>query len=474
MKTRFPATLASCLIALGLAACSPVGPDYTRPKTPLPAAFKENPGWKPAEPRDDKARGSWWAVFGDAQLDALLAQVANANQNVQVALAQYRQATAAAAQARADAFPELDASVAAQRSRSRDKLSTSHSLGLSASWEPDLWGGVARSVEAGEASAAASAATLASVRLSAEASLAQYYFQLRAADASADLQRATVEAYARSLKIADNQFRAGLVTRADVAQARTQLRNAEVTLTDLAVSRAQYEHAIAIMIGKAPADFSLAPAPLLMNLPELPGLLPAALLERRPDVAAAERKMAAANAQIGVARAAWFPSLSLTSGANLQSADFSQWFDAPSRVWSLGASLAATLFDGGRRNAKDRQMLSAYDVTVAQYRQTVLGALQEAEDNLVALRVLADEAEQQAAALEAAREAERLVLNQYKAGTVSYASVVSAQATANASERNAVQILLRRYVAAVQLIKALGGGWAANATPEGAGKPPRA
>lgn len=458
MKTRSPAPLAASLLALGLAACT-LGPDYTRPEMPVPATFKENPGWKPAEPREDKARGRWWAVFADPRLDALLAQVDDANQNVQVALAQYRQATAATAQARADASPELGASVGAQRSRSKDRLATSHSTGLTASWEPDLWGSVARSVEAGEASAAASAATLASVRLSAQASLAQNYFQLRAADASAQLQQATVEAYGRALKIAENQFKAGIVTRADLAQARAQQHNAEVVLTDLALSRAQYEHAIAILIGKAPADFSLAPAELPASLPELPGLLPSALLERRPDVAAAERRMAAANAQIGVARAAWFPNLGLSAGASLQSTDLAQWIDAPSRVWSLGATLAVSLFDGGRREARDRQMLAAYDASVAQYRQTVLGALQDAEDSLAALRVLADEAAQQAAALEAAREAERLILNQYKAGTVSFTSVVSAQATANASERNATQILLRRYLAAVQLIKALGGGW---------------
>ncbi|PAT00724.1 MAG: hypothetical protein BSR46_01045 [Candidatus Dactylopiibacterium carminicum] len=320
-------------------------------------------------------------------------------------------------------------------------------------------GGIARSVEAGEASTAASLATLASARLSAEASLAQNYFLLRVADASANLQRATVQAYQRALQITENQLKAGIVTRADVAQAKTQLHNAEVTLTDLAVSRAQYEHAIAILIGKAPADFSLAPATLPETLPSVPALLPADLLERRPDVAAAERKMAAANAQIGVARAAWFPSLKLTAGSSLQNTDLTEWLNAPSRVWSLGATLAETLFDGGQRTAKDRQTHAAYDITVAQYRQTVLGALQEVEDNLVALRVLADEARQQATALAAAREAERLMLNRYKAGTVSYTSVVSTQATANSSERNALQILARRYTASVLLIKALGGGW---------------
>ncbi|WP_338140491.1 efflux transporter outer membrane subunit [Candidatus Dactylopiibacterium carminicum] len=314
-------------------------------------------------------------------------------------------------------------------------------------------------MEAGEASTAASLATLASARLSAEASLAQNYFLLRVADASANLQRATVQAYQRALQITENQLKAGIVTRADVAQAKTQLHNAEVTLTDLAVSRAQYEHAIAILIGKAPADFSLAPATLPETLPSVPALLPADLLERRPDVAAAERKMAAANAQIGVARAAWFPSLKLTAGSSLQNTDLTEWLNAPSRVWSLGATLAETLFDGGQRTAKDRQTHAAYDITVAQYRQTVLGALQEVEDNLVALRVLADEARQQATALAAAREAERLMLNRYKAGTVSYTSVVSTQATANSSERNALQILARRYTASVLLIKALGGGW---------------
>lgn len=457
MNTRLRPLLALAVLA-ALGACA-VGPDYVKPAIDMPTAYKENTNWKTAEPADALPRGKWWSIYADPGLDGLMSQVASANQNVLVALAQYRQAQAAAQAARAGFFPTVAGDVSVGRARSKGSIANSHALTLDASWEPDLWGSVSRSVEANDATVQSDAALLAAAQLSAEATLAQDYFQLRITDQTITLQTNTVAAYTRSLKITQDQFAAGIVTRADVAQAQTQLKNAEASLTDLGVTRAQLEHAIAILVGKAPAAFSLAPASFVARLPEVPVGMPSTLLERRPDVAAAERKAAAANAQIGVARAAYFPNLTLSAAGGFQNSNFSDWFSVPSRTWSLGAALAETLFDGGLRDAKSKQAVAAYDVTVAQYRQTVLGAMQEVEDNLAALRILADETVQQNDAVTAAREAERLALNQYKAGIVNYTSVVSTQAATNSSERAALQLLGRRYAASVLLVKALGGGW---------------
>jgi NodT family efflux transporter outer membrane factor (OMF) lipoprotein len=460
-SSAFRRSLLPMLVALALpvlAGCV-LGPDYSKPQQDMPADFKEARGWKSAQPADTLPRGPWWELYGDAELNALVAQVDVSNQNVQLALAQYRQAQATADAARASFSPTLGASAGASRSDSGSKTGNSFKTGLDASWEPDLWGSIARSVESNDASLQSSAASLAAASLSAQASLVQNYFQLRVTDASIALQTRTVADYRRALQITQNQFAAGIVTRSDVAQAQTQLKSAEAALIDLGVTRAQLEHAIAILIGKAPARFALASKTSLAPLPELPLSLPSALLERRPDVAAAERKVAAANAQIGVARAAFFPSLSLSGSAGYQASRVSDWFDVPARVWSLGASLAGTLFDGGLREARTRNAVAAYDATVAQYRQSVLGALQEVEDNLIALRLLADEAKVQDEAVAAAREAQRLALDQYKAGTTSYTSVISAQSALNTAERNALQLLGRRYTASALLIKAIGGGW---------------
>jgi NodT family efflux transporter outer membrane factor (OMF) lipoprotein len=332
---------------------------------------------------------------------------------------------------------------------------------LSAAWEADLWGRLRRAVESGEASAQASAADLAAARLSAQAELASNYFQLRILDAQKQLLEDTVAAFQKSLDLTKNRYDAGVAAKVDLVQAETQLRSTQAQAIDTGVQRAQLEHAIAILIGKAPAGFSIAPAPLAVAMPRVPAGLPSELLERRPDVAAAERRVAAANAQIGVAKAAYFPSLTLSASYGSRSADASQWFTVPSRFWSIGPALAQSIFDAGLRRAQTEQAIADYDATVAGYRQAVLAGFQEVEDNLAALRILGEEAEVQEEAVRAARESVLLTTNQYKAGIVSYINVVTVQTTQLNNERTAVGILGRRLVAAVTLVKALGGGWSA-------------
>lgn len=448
-----------------------VGPNYHRPAMELPAVYKEVPqGWKVAAPADHEPRGEWWRVYRDPQLNELVAQVRISNQNVQAAVARYRQARASAQETRASFFPTLGASVNAGRSRSSSSgnngssnsssVGNSNSVSLDASWEPDLWGGIRRSVESSDASTQASAADLAAAELSAQAELVQDYLQLRVIDSQRRLAAETITAYQRSLILTQNQYAAGIVTKADVAQAQGQLKSAEAQAIDLDLSRRQLEHAIAILIGKAPADFSLSESLLWQPyIPAIPAGLPSDVLERRPDVSSAERAAASANAQIGVARAAYFPSLTLTASGGYRSNDLSHWFSAPGRVWSLGASLAQFIFDGGARVARDQQAVAAYDASAATYRQTVLGALQEVEDNLAALSLLGKEVEAQRQALAANQEAERLALNQYKAGTVNYLNVATAQTNRYSSASSVLQLQGRQLSASVLLIKALGGGW---------------
>lgn len=461
---------ASLVAALTISGCS-VGPDYVRPVVDTPAAYKKGKGaaWKAAQPRDDARRGDWWSLFADARLDDLVRQVSVSNQTLLASEAQFRQATALMQGARAAWFPSLAGGLSETRSRPSATtgpvvgVSTSkrtiYSAPLNLSWEADLWGRIGRTVEAGEAGAQASAADLENVRLSLQATLALNYFQLRALDAQIRLLEGTVEAYTRSLDLTTNRYRVGVVARSDVAQAQTQLKSTQVQALDLSVSRAQLEHAIAVLLGKAPAGFSIEALPLAGLPPAVPVGLPAELLERRPDIAAAERRVAAANAQIGVAAAAFYPAATLSAAYGVQSATTAQWFTLPSRFWSVGPALAMTLFDGGRRRAVGYQAIAAYDATVANYRATVLTGFREVEDNLVALKVLEEESELQAAAVSAAEESLGHALNQYKAGTVTYLQVVTAQATALANQRAAADILARRMSASVQLVKALGGGW---------------
>lgn len=461
-----------------LAACT-VGPNYVRPTADTPAAFKEMEGWKTAQPRDRELRGKWWETFNDPLLNNLEEQIGVSNQNLTQAAAQFRQARALVQSARAGFLPTVSGGASVTRGQSSSNLgiqnqtfvqssrspSTSYSLSLDAVWEADLWGRVRRTVESNEAGAQASAADLEALRLSIQAELAQNYFQLRALDAQKQLFDDTIAAYQRSLTLTQNQYTAGVVAKVDVIQAQTQLKTTQAQALDIGVQRAQLEHAIALLIGKPASTYSLAVAPLTASPPALPVGIPSSLLERRPDIAAAERRMAAANAQIGVAEAAYYPSLTLSATAGFQSSSFSNWLTAPSRFWSLGPALAQTLFDGGLRRAQTDQAIAAYDANVAGYRQTVLTGFKEVEDNLVALRILEEEAAIQDEAVQNARQSVALTTNQYKAGIVSYLNVVTVQATALANERTAVDVLNRRLAASVLLIKALGGGWNASDLP---------
>lgn len=473
------AALLAVLLAavLTLSACT-AGPDYVRPSVAMPASFKENAGWKPAEPRDAEPRGRWWEMFGDAALNALAEQVAGANQTLAQAEARYRQAVALAEGARAGNFPSLTGNLSETRSRASGTTSattvargvnTSHSLSLGASWEPDLWGRVRRGVEAGEAGLQASAGDLEAARLLAHAQLVQNYFQLRVLDAQKRLLEDTIAGYQKSLQLTQNQYAAGTVAKVDTLQATTQLKSTQAQALDIGVQRAALEHAIAVLVGKAPSEFAIPALPVAeadtarhaaaFTPPAIAPGLPSALLERRPDIAAAERRVAAANAQIGVASTAFFPALTISAATGFQSATMAQWLTAPSRFWSLGPALAMTLFDGGLRRAQTAQAEATYDASVAAYRQTVLVALQEVEDSLATLRILEQEAAVQREALEAARQSVVLTTNQYKAGTVSYLNVVNVQAAALAAERSALDIVARRMLASTALVRALGGGW---------------
>ncbi len=452
-----------------LSACA-VGPDYERPAAVVSDVYREtSQTWKEAQPRDEIARGKWWQIFGDPQLDALIEKVDVSNQSLAASEAQFRQAQAAINIARAPFFPSLDANASITRSRSpvgvtggvtAGRIITQRSASVSSNWEIDLWGRIRRGIEAAEASAAASAGDLASARLSLQAQLAGDYFQLRLLDVQKQLLDDTVAAFRKSLDLTNNRYNVGVAAKADVVQADAQLKSTLVQAVDLGVQRAQLEHAIAILTGAAPAEFTLAPQPTYdAALPAVPPGLPSELLERRPDVAAAERRMAAANAQIGVAQAAFFPQFTLGASYGFRSADAASWLTAPSHFWSLGPALAMNLLDAGLRRAQKEQAMAAYDATVANYRSTALTALQEVEDNLAALRILEEEAKLQQDAVDAARQSVALTVNQYKAGTVSYLNVVTVQANQLVEERAAVAILNRRLAATVGLVRALGGGW---------------
>src|SRR5450830_1668219 len=467
---RTPLLSAMALAAAVLISGCAVGPDYVRPTMDLPTAYKEPGPWKVAEPGQIDSNHRWWEVYGDSTLNGLVEQANLANQNIRLAAAQYRQAQATAALARASLWPTVGASGGATRAQTNtlgvNHLADTYSVGLNASWEADIWGGVRRSVEAGDAGSQASAASLAAARLSIQATLAQDYLQLRVTDLQKDLYTRTVAAYTRSLQLTQHQYDVGVALRSDVALAETQMLTAQAALIDLDATRNQLEHAIAILLGKAPAAFSL---PALdgsdqaktwqASMPAIPTGLPSDLLERRPDIANAERLAAAANANIGVARAAYYPTLTLNATGGYSAIAFSQLFDTPSRVWSLGATLAATLFDGGARSARNDQATAAFDASVATYKQTVLGGLQEVEDNLSTLRVLDQESQVQDQAVKAAQLSERLALSQYQAGTTTYLSVVTTQAASLTNQRTAVTLLGRQLVASVALIKAVGGGW---------------
>ncbi|MBN9421429.1 MAG: efflux transporter outer membrane subunit [Candidatus Accumulibacter sp.] len=474
MRIRFSACL--ILSLLGLAACSP-GPDYVRPAVDAPAAFKEAGQWKVAGGGAAAVDEKWWTVFGDPQLDALEEQVVVNNQNLKAAEAQYRAARAALDSARSAFFPTAALNAAQSRGSGSGAAAgsaggsgatsgaTSYSLSASVSWEIDVWGRIRRGVESADAKLAASAADLAAARVSTQALLAQTYAQLRAAEAQIDLIGRTLTGYRRFLELTRSRQAVGVASPLDVAQAETQLASAEVQGIDAENQRAQLEHAIAVLVGRAPAAFAIAPGARLPAVPPSPALLPSTLLERRPDIAAAERRMAAANAQIGVAGAAYFPVLDIGGSVGYRNDALAGLLSAPNRFWSLGPALAMTLFDGGARSAAVAQAGAGYDQAVATYRQTVLTAFQEVEDNLSAARLLAQEGEAQARALAAARRSREIAENQYRAGIVSSLNVVTAQAAELSAEAAAINIDSRRLQAAVLLFKNAGGLWTPPPAP---------
>jgi len=464
-----------------------VGPNYMKPSAPMAPSFKEaspdatqsNDPWKVAQPGDQQPRGNWWEVFGDPQLDALEAQVDGSNQTLKIAEANYRQARAIIRYNRASEAPTIGVSptISTVRNSANEPYfpqslanngGGNFVLPFDLSWEIDLWGRIRRSVTAAREQAQASAGDMAAVRLSLHSELAVDYFELRSADAQKKLLDDTVQAYTRALELTQNRFEGGAAPKSDVEQARTQLEQTRVADSDIEAQRAEYEHAIAILIGKPPASFSLSPTPLDAKGPVLPSIpvgLPSELLERRPDIAAAERRMAAANEQIGIAQAAYYPTLSLSAIAGFQGTSATNWLTWPSRFWAVGPSLSETLFDAGRRRATKESAVAAYDGTVANYRQTTLTAFQEVEDNLAVLRVLSTESQQQHTATDAAEQTLRLFTNRYEGGVDTYLQVITAQTTALNNERNDIDIRRRQLNASVLLIKASGGDWNISKLP---------
>ncbi|MEN6621890.1 MAG: efflux transporter outer membrane subunit [Smithella sp.] len=445
-----------------LAGCS-VGPDYRKPDVTVPADFKELKGWREAQPRDQEIKAKWWEAFGDPLLSSLVEKVSVENQNIALAESQYRQALAQVKLARANYFPTVGAGASFTRSANAGNTTSAtnqHEVSLFTAWELDIWGKVRRQVEAGRAVSEASFADLQAMRLSMQAELALNYFQLRTLDAQKKSLDETVAAYKHALELTQNRYKAGVAAKADVVAAQTQLKSAQAQAIDVGVGRAQSEHAIAILIGKSPADFSIAPVDFRMPQLKIPVGLPSDLLERRPDISSAERQMAAANARIGVARAAYYPSFTISGSLGYLGADLANLFTSPNFFWALGPmAAAATLFDGGARRAQSEQAMAAYDGTVAAYRKTVLTGFQEVENNLAALRILDEEAQVQEQAVTSAKESVILTTNQYKAGIVSYLNVVVVQAIALTNERIEIGLRGQRLNAAVLLIKALGGGW---------------
>lgn len=467
---KFPkSAIVACVLAPTMALLSgcAVGPDYQRPAVEAPVAFKEMAGWKMAEPRSIAADQPWWTLYADPVLSGFIEDATRANNSIALAAANYRQAQALVDQARAGQFPTVGASVGGTRAHTNTngtaRIANTFSAGLTASWEPDFWGAIRRQVELQTDAAAASAADLATARLSVQASLAQNYFQVRVIDLTLASYERTIAGYRKSLQLTQSQYAAGTALRSDVALAESTLQTAIAQQIDLRATRAQLEHATAVLTGRAPANFAIVPLEAMTaQMPIVPPGLPSDLLERRPDIAAAERRVAAANANIGVAQAAYYPSLTLSASGGFGSPSFSNWFDAPARVWSLGATLAQNLFDGGLRRARSAQAVAAYDGTVATYKQTVLGGFQEVEDNLALLRILEEESAAQAKAVDAAAISERLALVQYRAGSGTYLNVITTQNLSLTAQRTALSLLSRRMVASVGLIKATGGGWTAG------------
>jgi NodT family efflux transporter outer membrane factor (OMF) lipoprotein len=471
------------LLFVALEGCM-VGPKYVKPSTPMTPAYKEEPPasypgseqWKPANPGDQASRGKWWEIFGDPQLNDLEEQVATSNQSLKVYEARFREARAAIRFNRASQFPTITTAPSAAYTKNSDyspsfpgKIQQASTgdfvLPFDFSYELDLWGRVRRTVAAAREEAQASNADYATAKLSLEAELALDYFELRSADAQKQLLDDTVKAYSENVHLTTNRFKGGVAPRADVAQAQTQFDTTRVQDTDVTVQRAQFEHAIAVLIGKPPAEFSIAAAPLKDQPPGVPVGVPSDLLQRRPDIAAAERRVAEANQQIGIARAAYFPTVNLNGTVGFAGSQGSNWFGWPSAFWAVGPTVAETLFDAGRRRATSESARANYDATVATYRQTSLTAFQEVEDNLAALRILENEAQQQEEAITSSKDSLQLFTNRYRGGVDTYLQVITAETTELSNERNGIDILRRRMDASVLLVKALGGGWEVSDLP---------
>jgi NodT family efflux transporter outer membrane factor (OMF) lipoprotein len=473
VKTSIISVTVACIIVLG--GCS-FAPNYSKPSVQAPAAFKEmtpaqseqTDGWKTAEPMDNVLRGQWWEMFHEPELNAFESQVSVSNQTVAVALANFLAARAVVKQSRSQYFPTVTASPSVTRSRQASSQNqsgssastfTEYALPFDASWEPDFWGRIRNTVKANSLEAQATLADLENVRLTMQAEVAVDYFQLRVLDAQKQLLDATVIAYQESLKLTQAQYGAGLASDQDVAQAETQLNTTLAQATDLGIQRAQLEHAIATLLGKPASSFSIATNSLTTKPVAIPFGVPSQLLERRPDIAAAERRVAEANAQIGVARAAYYPTITLSGAAGYQNTSVQNLFSGPGLVWSVGATLAQTLFDGGLRKAVTEQSRAIYQGTVANYRQTVLTAFQEVEDNLSTLRILSQELQQQNAAVTSSQRYLTLANVRYQSGIEIYLDVITAQTTLLNNQRTALNLQMEQLTASVQLIKALGGGW---------------
>jgi NodT family efflux transporter outer membrane factor (OMF) lipoprotein len=459
--------LAMTTVSLLSAGCA-VGPSYQRPASVDVSVYKEADGWVPAAPADALERGPWWTLFADPVLNQLVAQVEVSNQNVALAVGAYDQARALVREQRASLFPSVALDGGASRSGTSGssagggRVGNNYQLSIGGSWEPDVWGRLGRAVDGASASAAASAADLASARLSAQGELAANYFSLRQTDAQKALLAETITGYQRALEITQNRYTAGVAAKTDVLQAQTQLASAQADAAGLQRQRAQLEHAIAVLVGQAPGNFTLAPDALWKPVvPEVPLGLPSTLLQRRPDIAAAERRVAVANGQIGIAQSAYYPNLSLSASYGLGASRVADLFKASSSVWSLGLSAAQVLFNAGATGARVDGAQAAHAQAVARYRQTVLTAFQGVEDQLAATRVLQTQQQLRVQASQAADQVEQQVLNRYRSGQVGYTEVITAQSTALSARRALVQAAADRQTTAVALIQSLGGGWQA-------------
>ena len=459
---------------LSLAGCA-VGPKYKTPPVPAPPAYKEIGNWKTAQPSDQNLGGNWWEIFQDPQLNVLEAQINVSNQNLKAAVAQYQGARAALRYARADYYPTISTAPSATRQRYSDNRPGSAARGITfndfvlpvdLSYQANAWGRVSKNVESYREQAQASAADLAVVNLTMHADLAIDYFAARTLDAEEKLLQDTVAQYQQALDLNEERYSGGLASEVEVEQARTILETTQAQLVDVGVARAQYEHAAAVLVGKAPADFSLPPLPLTTPPPGIPVGIPSELLERRPDIAAAERRVASSNAQVGLAKTAYYPLVNIFASGGLESGTISTLAQGPSAFWSVGAAALFTVFDGGKRHALNDEAKAAYDSSVASYRQTVLSAFQQVEDNLAALRVLEQEAGVQATAVQSAQRSLDLSNTRYEGGVTSYLEVITAQNASLSDEVTAVNILGRRMASAVFLIEALGGGWDRSSMPE--------